>query len=91
MTLERKLVIGLEDITGISFECSNCHSRFSKSYDAKAKIPVPARCMACASAFPDDPNSAVSRFVGALEIVRASTGLGCKVVLEIDAEKLGEA
>jgi hypothetical protein len=88
MTLERKLIIGLEDVKAVCFECASCHSRFSKASDPNVKALVPSICMACGLTFPNNENSDVSRFVKALETLRESKGLGCKVVLEIDAAKL---
>jgi hypothetical protein len=90
MTLERKLFIGLEDVEAVCFECSYCHSRFSKSNDPNVKVIVPSVCMACGTNFPSEESSDVSRFVSALQTLRAKKVIGCKVVLEIEAGKMSE-
>jgi hypothetical protein len=39
MTIERKIVFGLEEIKAIMFECSRCHSRMSIPPDKLDSIP----------------------------------------------------
>lgn len=44
MTVERKIVVGLEDIKAISLECKTCHARLTVTPE---KISVPKACKSC--------------------------------------------
>lgn len=44
MTFEQKIVVGLEDIKAISFECAQCRTRVTMSPDDPQ---VPRRCQKC--------------------------------------------
>src|ERR1022692_1810663 len=39
MTVERKIVVGLDDIQAVSFECEKCHSRLTLPPDKIGEIP----------------------------------------------------
>jgi hypothetical protein len=41
VTFEHKIVVGLDDIKAVSFECNQCHTRVTMSPD---KIVVPHKC-----------------------------------------------
>lgn len=45
MTIERKIVIGLEDIRAVSFECVKCHAKVSVPPDNIGDVP--SRCEHC--------------------------------------------
>jgi hypothetical protein len=45
MTVERKIVVGLDDIQAVTFECGKCHSRITVPPDDIRDIPCQcARC-----------------------------------------------
>ena len=45
MTVERKLIFGLDDIKTISFECTECHVKVSVPADKFSKVP--SACHSC--------------------------------------------
>ncbi|MGD0471556.1 MAG: hypothetical protein ABSA54_24535 [Terriglobales bacterium] len=44
MTFENKIVVGLNDIKAVIFECSNCRARICVSPD---KVQIPKECPSC--------------------------------------------
>jgi hypothetical protein len=44
MTFENKIVVGLDDIKAVIFECRNCQTRVSVKPD---KLRIPCRCPHC--------------------------------------------
>ena len=47
ITVETRSTIGLQDITAIEYECTNCHSKTLRLLDDKHNIPM--RCGNCPS------------------------------------------
>lgn len=45
MTVERRIIVGLEDIKAVSLECNECHSKITLPPDLKSDIP--ASCERC--------------------------------------------
>jgi hypothetical protein len=92
MTVERKIVVGLDDIQAVSFECEKCHSRLTLPPDKIGEIPQ--RCERCGqewialniSAY--EPNVAMDsavKFTTALQTVRTlihNKKMGFKILLE---------
>src|SRR5437016_3902337 len=46
MTVKRKIVVGLEDIKAVSFECKKCSARLTFTPE---RITVPHSCQSCNS------------------------------------------
>jgi hypothetical protein len=55
MTFERKIIVGLDDIRAIIFECEECHSRISMNPD---NVPsrLPQKCAECGRDWIHDAN-----------------------------------
>jgi len=47
MTVERKIIIGLEDIKAVLFKCTACDSRMSVVTKADEPIRIPHECHNC--------------------------------------------
>lgn len=45
MTIERKIIVGLEDIKAVTFECDVCHSRITMNPNKAHEIPF--QCAEC--------------------------------------------
>src|SRR5258708_22322901 len=95
MTIERKIVVGLDDIKAIVFECPNCHSRLAVSPD---KVDLfPQRCSRCPQQWVfQDPSpytsadSSLSNFLRSITELRVlikSCAMGVRVLLEFDEPK----
>lgn len=94
MTFEHKIVVGLDDIRAVSFECSQCHTRVTMLPD---DLQVPRRCQKCDSVWivgdPSNYQSVTSphlNFVNAIGEIRKQLAKGSpfKVLLEFnDAER----
>jgi hypothetical protein len=92
VTFERKIVVGLEEIRAISFECHKCKSRLTASPDDIRDIP--SACPHCNFAWrlPEDPNaSAIAspprNFAMGIREIRIRFGadvIGFKILLEFD-------
>jgi hypothetical protein len=89
MTFERKIVIGLEDIKAISFECNDCPFRITMSPDDVGEIP--SKCSAGHSWVlgQNIPTIAppLKTFTGSLALLRTILGqkaLGFKILFEFD-------
>jgi hypothetical protein len=95
VTVERKIVVGLEDIEAICLEClgNKCHFKISFSPDQQGKIPE--KCPQCDLQWYEKEtlgymNKKVlpfSNFSNSIEIIRASmreagTATGFRIVLE---------
>ena len=94
MTIERKIVVGLEDVQAISFECmgKGCGYRVTMSPDKAERIPE--SCGQCGLRWwPENPYGHISEkawpFAKLLESLRAIRGwinsgspLGFKILLE---------
>jgi len=96
VTFENKIVVGLDDIKAVSFECMGreCHARVTLSLD---KIRIPARCPNCneiwisggAKSFLSD-TSQQTNFINALDKLRLleANGVAFKILLEFDAAQI---
>ena len=92
MTFERKIVVGLEEIRAVSFECHKCSSRLTVSPDDIRDIP--AACPHCNFSWrlPEDPNveptvSPLKSFAFGIREVKIRFGadvVGFKILLEFD-------
>ena len=91
VTFERKIVVGLEEIRAISFECHKCKSRLTVSPDDLRDIP--AACPHCNFSWrlPIDPDagpvSPPKNFAVGIREIRIRFGadvIGFKILLEFD-------
>ena len=92
VTFERKIVVGLEEIRAISFECHQCKSRLTVSPDDIRDIP--ATCPHCNFSWrlPEDPHagpvaSPPKNFafgISELKIRFGADVIGFKILLEFD-------
>lgn len=71
MTVERKIIVGLGDITALILECKNCSTRVVLSPD---KAEIPRSCPSCPQqwlpAAPPKVESTVSVFANFIEAIR---------------------
>ena len=51
MTIEQKLVFGVEDVRGIRLECSRCHAALSFMLDQS--VTIPELCPSCREPWSD--------------------------------------
>ncbi len=97
MTLEHKIVVGLNDIKAVIFECRQCHTRVSMSPD---DIRIPTKCPKedCAVWIGSEPaivttpyeatTSKYLNFVQAIGHIRKSNnGAAFRILLEFDDSK----
>jgi hypothetical protein len=96
VTFEHKIVVGLNDIKAVIFECANakCRARLSVFPD---KIQIPAKCQNCNEAWIDhrerksflDDSSQQTNFIKALSNLRMleENGAPFKILLEFDDSK----
>jgi hypothetical protein len=75
MTIEQKLIIGVDDIRGMRVECGHCRSALSFSLDETVRIPE--LCPACREPWIDTFKgagqhtvAAVDQFIAALKQLR---------------------
>ena len=47
MTIERKIIVGIEDIKALVFECNSCLSRLTILPKAGAYTKIPPKCPHC--------------------------------------------
>jgi hypothetical protein len=90
MTFEHKIVVGLDDIKAVTFECRKCHARLTVSPE---KIQIPDGCPNCPNSwisgekksFQSD-TSQQTNFVDALAKIRVLEGSGApfKIFLEFN-------
>jgi len=93
MTFERKIVVGLEDIKAICFQCNSCGFKVSLPPDSAQSVPF--ECENCRSEWrptegPTSPRSAESAFITLVKSLRTvhklltEDKLGFKILLEFD-------
>ena len=92
MTFERKIVVGLEEIRAITFECHKCKSRLMVSPDDIRDIPI--ACPHCNFSWrlPEDPSAVPSGSlpkafafgIRELKIRFGADVIGFKILLEFD-------
>ncbi|MFY9802044.1 MAG: hypothetical protein WA211_18325 [Candidatus Acidiferrales bacterium] len=97
VTFERRIVVGLEEIRAISFECHKCKSRLTVSPDDIRDIP--AACPHCNFSWrlPEDANASPAtsppkNFAVAVREIKVRFGadvIGFKILLEIDEPRSG--
>jgi hypothetical protein len=96
MTLEHKLVVGLDDIKAVVFECRQCGTRVSM---VPADVRIPNQCPtgACASVWImgkpagmtseyEASTSAHLNFVSAIGYIRKHNGAAFRILLEFDSQ-----
>jgi hypothetical protein len=92
MTIERRLIAGIDDIKGVTFECLNCSLRHTVPPEKIGDIP--AQCPRCHHTWiPFPPASPLVDLASAIERIRAldkqeGNKPGFRVLLELDALKL---
>lgn len=68
MTIERRIVVGLEDVKAITFECLKCSARLT--YPANNLRDMPFKCEACGETWIPSPRDTadqpLSSFLGFL-------------------------
>jgi len=92
VTFERKIVVGLEEIRAITFECHKCKSRLTVSPDDIRDIPI--ACPHCNFSWrlPEDPSAVPSGSlpkafafgIRELKIRFGADVIGFKILLEFD-------
>ena len=92
VTFERKIVVGLEEIRAITFECHQCKSRLTVSPDDIRDIPT--ACPHCNFSWrlPEDPQAASvgsppKNFAFGIKELKIRFGadvIGFKILLEFD-------
>jgi hypothetical protein len=91
MTFEHKIVVGLDDVRAVTFECCQCQARLTVSPD---KLQVPRRCQQCDAPWiigtPMHVGSSTSSYVNFANAIgeireQLSKGAPFKLLLEFDA------
>jgi hypothetical protein len=85
MTVEKKLIIGLDDIKRVYFECKKCGAR--SIFAQRSMIKVPHSCQACTAPFVTgvyDESLAV-KFIDNLLTMQNATDSGLRILFELDA------
>ncbi len=93
MTIERRIVVGLEDVTYIIFQCEKCPFRMSMSPDEIRQIPE--NCSGCGhnwivgeqegSALP--PLKAFTKSLEKLRLLIRHKSFGFKILFEFEEPK----
>lgn len=89
MTFENKIVVGLDDIKAITFECNQCRARLSLSPDS---VHIPRRCHNCENVWivgnPTEVTSTSSlvNFVDSISRIRKQleSGAPFRILLEYE-------
>jgi hypothetical protein len=91
MTLETRLLIGLDDLKSVQFVCKHCGARATRN-PARAAETVPMNCGQCSKPWrvSDDRETVLIRFLSALGAISQGTDAGCDVVLEVDGRMLSD-
>ena len=85
MTLETRLLLGLDDLLSVQFVCNKCGARVSR--DPKTADRIPAICGQCnATWHVGDETAPAFHFVRALRSLREAQGTGFTLLLEIDVK-----
>jgi hypothetical protein len=99
MTIERKLIVGIEDIKAVVFECKSCLSRMSILPKEGASKNIPTACPYCRAEWWNFQTSArapvfslAHLFVESIERLRslANEGveLGARILLELEEPRV---
>jgi hypothetical protein len=85
MTLEKKLIIGLDDIKRVYFECKKCGAR--SIFAQRSMIKVPHSCQGCSAPFiaGDYDESPAVKFIDNFLGMQKATDSGLRILLELDA------
>lgn len=94
MTVERRYIVGLNDLRALVFECTSCGTHLSLPPD-KVKAKPPERCFGCGEPWwkdgPQLPEGvaahSIGRFLGAIPDVRVlqnQAGMGFRLLFEFD-------
>jgi hypothetical protein len=93
MTLEHKVVVGLDDIKAVTLECNQCHVRLTMFPE---EIKIPHNCRHCDATWVygnpsqhQSSTSAILNFVNAIGIIRKQMQAGnpFTILLEFDEPK----
>ena len=87
MTVERRIIFGLQDIKAVTFECYACKSRLSFSPDELIKIPQHCGCGQRWVVGDVPTNSPFRKFTDSLYTVRNTIKpetAGFRILLEFD-------
>ena len=88
MTIEQKLIMGVEDMRGMRLECGRCRAALSFSLDETVRIPE--RCPACQTPWIDafkgpwqETVAAVEQFIACCPTcaIRIEGGASCRIIL----------
>jgi len=91
MTLERRIIAGLEDVRAISLECNKCRARVTFSADSKVDVPVacercghPWRSANSVNAYKTNDSAVVSlvQAIPNIRILLNENALGFRVLFE---------
>jgi Zn finger protein HypA/HybF involved in hydrogenase expression len=85
MTSEHRILIEVQDIIGIEFECPHCRARVRYDLERTVTRNV-SRCPNCNEDFyqlQTAEDSDVKRLIGALKMGRAMPGVKAKIRLEL--------
>jgi len=87
MTKESRLLIGLDDISGLRWQCNKCHSAIS--YQLDQTIRIPQLCPACGESLTDQSSFGdyqhMQGFADALKIaLRASSSKKLHATLKLE-------
>ncbi|HYW45917.1 MAG TPA: hypothetical protein VE959_23840 [Bryobacteraceae bacterium] len=101
MTIERRIVIGLEDIKAIIFECNSCLSRVGTTPQVGKHMHIPKGCPQCGAKwslldpikYGDHDITPYANFVTSIERMRSFTkettdAVGFTILLEFQEPKL---
>jgi len=93
MTFERKIIVGIEDISAVSFECNGCKAKTTLMPD---KLPpeIPYSCKHCGHTWrasvidaPDVTRATFESFTRSMVSIRTllrEKALGFRILLEFD-------
>jgi len=86
MVIERRMVVGIEDIKAVSFECTSCKARLTRSPDS---MEVPFTCPHCGAQWrghePMEPP--IVRIVVGIVQLRKTPQKGFKLLFEFEEPK----
>jgi hypothetical protein len=100
MTIERKFIVGIEDIRALVFECNSCHSRLSVQPGHLTVPTIPLQCPQCQERWSlpdpfrrDRVASPFASFVESIELLRsikpeAMEAAGFKMLLELEEPRV---
>ena len=85
MVVERKLVVGLDDIKRVYFECKECQAR--SVFSPRSLQRVPRNCQGCNAPFiltPVYEESLAVKFIDSLQTMKKATDTKLRILFELD-------